>query len=140
MSVKPPLRHNARRYAAQALYQWHFVQGEAPRMIQEFIEDHVMEDTDIAYFQTLVAGVIKHVALVDQAMQIHLDRKITALNPVELAILRLAIYEFMHCPDVPYKVVINEALELTKEFGSEAGYKYVNGVLDAFKGHRGSDH
>ena len=115
----------------QALYQWHFTQDPFDNVICQFEEQNSMEKADIDYFQELVKGVIEHLALIDAQLRPCLDRKIAAINPVELAILRLAVYEFMYQPDVPYRVVINEALEIAKEFGAEQGYKYINAVLDA---------
>ena len=85
---------------------------------------------DAAYFNVLLDGVLKNVQDLDSVFAPLLDRKIKDLDMVELAVLRLSIYELMHVIDVPYKVVINEALELTKSFGSIDGYKYINGVLD----------
>lgn len=131
MKSQPQPRRNARRYALQALYQWNYMQVDSENILQQFIEDHNMHDVDVAYFKHLVTGTIERVKKLDQILEPHLDREISALNPVELSILRLALFELTHCQDVPHKVVINEAIELTKEFGSEAGHKYVNGVLDA---------
>ena len=124
-------RHNARRYAVQALYQWIFNETPTELLVQEFVEECDYENTDIVYLKNLIAGVIEQSVTIDEFMATCLDRDIKALNPVELSILRLAVYELQHHPEIPYRVVINEALELTKEFGAEEGYKYVNAVLDA---------
>ena len=124
-------RHNARRYAVQALYQWVFNETEPTELIRQFSDECDHHDVDMVYFKNLVMGAVQHVAIIDELLLTHLDRAIKALNPVELSILRLAVYELLHCKDVPYKVVINEALELTKEFGAKEGHKYVNAVLDA---------
>lgn len=124
-------RHNARRYALQALYQWNFTQHDATQLIRQFFDDHPLEDTDVDYFSRLVTETIRHCDDIDELMKSHLDRKISALNPVELAVMRLAICELNYCLEIPYKVVIDEALELAKEFGAQEGYKYVNAVLDA---------
>ena len=123
-------RHNARRYALQGLYQWYFGQIKPVELIDQFLEENDLTDVDLIYFKDLVMGTIQHVALIDKLMISHLDRKMSALNPVELSALRLAIYELLHRKDVPYKVVINEALELVKEFGAEEGHRYVNAILD----------
>ncbi|ACJ20656.1 transcription antitermination factor NusB [Coxiella burnetii] len=123
-------RHNARRYALQALYQWFFCETKPDALISQFMEEHDLSDTEVAYFKEVVTGTIQHVAIIDELMTAHLDRKISALNPVELSVLRLSIYELLHRKEVPYKVVIDEALELVKEFGAEAGHKYVNAILD----------
>lgn len=131
MSLKGNPRHRARCVALQALYQWAFEKPSAPALIQQFIEEHELRRVDKEYFKALVQGVVEHVDDLDETIKPCLDRKITALNPVELVILRLAVYEFKYQLDVPFRVVINEALELAKNFGAEEGYKYVNAVLDA---------
>ncbi|MFW0072849.1 MAG: transcription antitermination factor NusB [Coxiella-like endosymbiont] len=126
-------RHNARRYALQGLYQWYFGEVKPDDLINQFLEENALNDlpdVDLIYFKDLVIGTIQHVAFIDALMIPHLDRKISSLNPVELSALRLAIYELLHRKDVPYKVVINEALELVKEFGAEEGHRYVNAILD----------
>lgn len=127
------LRHNARRCALQGLYQWYFGEVQPDELIDQFLEENGLNDltdVDLIYFKDLVIGTIQHVAFIDELMISHLDRKISSLNPVELSALRLAIYELLHRKDVPYKVVINEALELVKEFGAEEGHRYVNAILD----------
>jgi len=124
-------RHNARRYALQALYQWHYAHPDVSDVACQFKEDNSLDDADTDYFNELVTGTIKHVADIDQHMRPHLLREIAVLNPVELSILRVAIFELVYRVDVPYKVIINEALELTKEFGAQDGHKFVNAVLDA---------
>ena len=132
-------RHNARCYALQMLYQWIFYKMNSDTLIRQFLEEYDPLDTDVPYFKELVAGTIQHVAVIDELMITYLDRRISALNPVELSVLRLSTYELLHREDIPYKVVINEALELVKEFGSEAGHKYVNAILNvlSFKIRRG---
>lgn len=124
-------RHNARRYAMQAIYQWSYDEIQSDVLIEQFVEEHDVRDCDFIYFQDAVKGAVQHVSIIDELMVTHLDREISQLNPVELAILRLAIYELLHRKDTPYKVVINEALKLAKEFGAVEGYKYVNAILDA---------
>ena len=123
-------RHNARCYALQVLYQWIFYETNSDSLIRQFLEEHAPSNVDFLYFKELVTGTIQHVATIDALMTDHLDRRISNLNPVELSVLRLSIYELLYREDVPYKVVIDEALKLVKEFGSEAGYKYVNAILD----------
>lgn len=124
-------RHQARRAAVQALYQWIFTQTSVDNLILQFREDPHVKNMDFDYFIQLVKGTVEHVENIDQMMLPHLDREMSSVNPVELAILRLALYELKHCSQVPYKVVLDEALELAKEFGAQAGYRYVNGILDA---------
>ncbi len=124
-------RHQARKLALQAIYEWQ-ISGNDPAYIESrVLEDCKLKKIDVEYFRELVRGVtVGSISEIDKHMLPYLDRKITELNPTELAVMRLAIYELVNCLDVPYKVIINEALELTKKFGAVEGYKYVNGVLD----------
>lgn len=128
--MKPQARRKARSLALQAIYQWQLTADGEANIRQQFLEKLNPKKVDVEYFHALCAGVVKSVESIDQTVTPFLDRKIASLDPVELAVLRLATYELMHFLDVPYKVVINEALELTKNFGSIDGYKYINGVLD----------
>jgi len=133
MSKKPSrqvLRHNARRYALQALYQWHYTQDPYAVLISDWKIEHDFSVADPEYFTILIEGVITNLAEIQTQLMIPLNRKISDITPIELAALQVAIYELIHRLDVPYKVVINEALELTKEFGSDQSFKFVNGVLD----------
>ena len=88
------------------------------------------EAADLEYFEDLVRGVLRHVGELDAALAGHLDRGVDEVDAIERAALRIAAYELIHRPDVPYRVVINEAIDSTKRFGSEHGHTYVNGVLD----------
>ena len=124
-------RHCARSFALQAIFQWYFSQESVDILLQDFIADHLSEEKNIDFFRELVLGVLHHLNEIDQAMKPFLDRPASQLNPVELSALRLAVYELKFHPDTPHKVVINEAIELTKEFGAVDGYKFVNGVLNA---------
>lgn len=87
-------------------------------------------NVDMEYFQLLLLGVPGHLQAIDQALTPHLSRPLKEIDPIELAILRLAAYELQQRLDIPYRVVINEAIELAKTFGAEAGHKFVNGILD----------
>ncbi|AJC50287.1 NusB antitermination factor [Coxiella endosymbiont of Amblyomma americanum] len=129
--MKNSKRHKARRYAVQALYQWDFekIQQE-DILINQFLEKNDNLSVDWSYFEDLVTGTIRHLADINSLMIMYLDRDVNVLSLVELAVLRLATYELLHRKDVPYKVIIDEALWLVKEFGAEEGYKYVNAVLD----------
>ena len=128
--MNPTARRNARYYALQALYQWQLSGNPTPEIEAEFIANQIKKTTDLDYFKELLHSVTQQFKEMDQHMAPCLSRPIDELDPIELAILRLSIYELAKRPDVPYKVVINEALELTKRFGSVEGYKFVNGVLD----------
>lgn len=89
-----------------------------------------MEKVDIAYFNHILHDIPKHLSALEASLEPFLDRPINQLNPVELAVLRLGAYELLHCPEVPYRVVLDESVSLTREFGSQDGYRYVNGVLN----------
>ncbi len=128
--MKPAARRKARRLALQAIYQWQMSGGDINKINTEFCQNCNPKKVDIEYFSELVTGVVNKTKQLDKKMQPILDRPITEINPVELAILRIAIYELMFRLDVPFKVVINEALELAKIFGAEASFKYINGILD----------
>ena len=114
----------------QALYQWQLTQ-QAPEQIEShFILDHEMEGVDIEYFHQLVREIPLHLHELDDHIAPHLDRGMAEVDPVERAILRLGTYEFEFQTEIPYKVILNEAVELAKTFGGEHGHKYVNAVLD----------
>jgi len=125
-----PRRHAARCKVMQALYQWDHTRQESAEILLQFLEDLDDEQVELAYFTDLAKGVIEAIPDIDELMSSYLDRPITELNPVERAILRLSIYELKHRLDIPYRVVINEALEIGKKYGSDQGHKYINGVLD----------
>lgn len=123
-------RRKARRFALQAIYQWQMTGAVLSDIEKEFFEFNDVNKFDVDYFRAILGGVIEHRVRIDAQMAAVLDRPMDELSPVELAALRMAMYELFYRPDVPYKVVINEALDLTKTFGSVDGFKYVNGVLD----------
>jgi N utilization substance protein B len=114
----------------QAVYQWQMTGQGADEIDRQFQEEAEVSRADGDYFHTLLHGVLAHVNEIDDALAPHIERRIDNVDPVERAILRCACFELAHCPDVPYKVIINEAVELTKQFGSEQAHKFVNGVLD----------
>ena len=124
------LRHWARRYAMQALYQNQFVTDDPTVVYDTFVKTHAVKECDWEYFRSLLLGVLTNQDEIDGLFEPLLDRPLAELNPVELAVLRMSTYELQHQFDVPFKVVINEALELDKKFGSTDGHKYLNGVLD----------
>ena len=126
----PSARRKARRFTVQALYQWQMTGSGLNDIEAEFRTDNDMSKVDMEYFHDILHGVPKSKTDMDAKIEPFLDRRIDELTPVELAILRLGAYEMCHRIDVPYKVVINEAVELAKTFGATDGHKYVNGVLD----------
>lgn len=128
--VDPAARSRARRRALQALYAWQLSNTPIRQVIEQFRHEQDMDVADIGYFEDLVRGVESHLADLDGALAEFLDRGIDQVDPIERAVLRLAAYELRHRIDVPYRVVINEAIETTKRFGADHGHTYINGVLD----------
>ena len=123
-------RRGARRAALQALYQWQLT-AQTPRdILGQFAEDLDEGQVDDELFRSLVEGVPSCVAELDEALVPLLDRGIAELDPVERAILRIGAFELAHAPAVPWRVVVNEAVELARVFGAESSHRYVNGVLD----------
>lgn len=128
--VDPVLRTRARRRALQAVYAWQVSGGDARGIVAQFAHEQANEVADLEYFEDLVRGVLGHHAALDASLQPFLDRPIGEVDQIERAMLRIAAYELQHRIDVPYRVVIDEALKTVKRFGSEHGHTYVNGVLD----------
>lgn len=128
--VDPVLRARARRRALQAIYAWQISGGDARALSAQFAHEQARETADLEYFEDLLAGVIRHRGALDASLQPFLDRGIEEVDAIERAVLRIAAYELQHRPDVPFRVVIDEALRTTKRFGAEHGHAFVNGVLD----------
>ena len=128
--VDPARRTRARRRALQAVYTWQVAGGRSQEVIAQFAHEQAHEVADLEYFEDLVRGVLTHQAELDASLLPFLDRKVDEVDQIERAMLRIAAYELQHRLDVPYRVVIDEALRTVKRFGSEHGYTYVNGVLD----------
>jgi len=123
-------RKKARRYALQALYSWLVSGNEIHAVENYFLSQHGEDDFDKDYFHTLLFEVVHHSESLDDFMKPYLSIPLEELDYIEYSLLRLAVYELQYRPDVPYRVVINEALELSKAFGAKDSYKFVNGVLD----------
>lgn len=128
--VKPAARRKARRFALQAMYQWHISKTPVNDLVAQFRVDFDMRKADVGYFSELVKQAVTRVDELDELIAPCLDRPIHEMDPVELNVLRLSAYELFHRIDVPYRVVINEGIELAKVFGATDGFRYVNGVLD----------
>ncbi len=124
-------KYYSRVCAVQALYQWQHTGQNDTVILEQFAAEGNLKSADRKYFRKLVAGVIEQLPHLDQTLSPYLDRPLTDLTPVELAILRLAAYELLFCLELPYKVAINEALEIAKDFGADQSFKFVNAVLDA---------
>jgi N utilization substance protein B len=123
-------RSRARRRALQAVYAWQLSGNRIDGVIDQFRHEQDMQIADLDYFEDLVRGVVRSVMELDVAIAPFIDREIDRVDPIERAVLRIAAYELRERADVPYRVVINEAVETTKRFGAEHGHTYVNGVLD----------
>jgi len=128
--VDPAARSRSRRRALQAVYAWQMSSSPITKVIEQFQHEQDMEIADLEYFEDLVRGVAKHHDELDVQLEKYLDRTLEQVDPIERAVLLIASYELIHRPDVPYRVVINEAIETAKRFGSDQGHTYVNGVLD----------
>jgi N utilization substance protein B len=129
-SGKTLARRQARTLAMQALYSWHMAGQQLNEIEAQFRVDNDFSTVDGAYFHEILHGVPRQKSEIDGAFEILLDRPIAEIDPVELSILRLSTYELKNRLDVPYRVVINEGIELAKVFGATDGHKFVNGVLD----------
>lgn len=131
------LRKKARGLVLQALYQQQLSDEVATNIQSEFLSDNDTAKFDVEYFNEVFLGVIAERPVIDEAISAHTSREFDQISPIECAILRLSTFEMMHRLDIPYKVVINEALELAKQYGATDGYKFVNGILDKIaKEHR----
>jgi N utilization substance protein B len=123
-------RRRSREFALQGLYQWQLTKADTATIARQLGEAKGFDKIDADYFKTLLEGAIAAAPELEKIITPHLDREFVRLSPVERGILLLAGYELAHCPDVPYRAVINEAVELAKSYGGTDGYKFVNGVLD----------
>ncbi|MGR8934880.1 MAG: transcription antitermination factor NusB [Gammaproteobacteria bacterium] len=123
-------RTNARKAAVQALYQWQMTGHNLNEIERQFIEDGRFKDVHRSYFNELFRGVPQQLDVIDQALSEFVDRPVEKIDPVERAILRIGAYELLNRLDVPYRVIINESINLAKCFGAQDSHKYINGILD----------
>ncbi len=130
MSKTRGSRRISRELVLRAVYQWLLTGDDLARLIVQSEEAEEYAQANQGHFQSLLAGVLEEAGNLDAALAPHLDRPAAQLSPIEHAILLLGAFELMHAPDVPYRVAINEAVELAKRYGGTDGHKYVNGVLD----------
>ncbi|MBY6064937.1 transcription antitermination factor NusB [Pseudidiomarina sediminum] len=128
--MKPAARRKARKLAVQAIYSWQLSENSMSDIEAQFLTDNDTSKIDVDYFLALVRGVAGQVKGLDDALSPFLDRPLAELDQVERAVLRLAAFELRDRLDVPYKVAINEAIELAKSFGADESHRFVNGVLD----------
>jgi len=126
----PAARRKARHYGMQALYQWQMTKDAVADIELQFLADYDFSKVDVEYFHDIIHHIPANLEELEQAFTPNLDRVIEELDPIELALLRLGSYELVKRIDIPYKVVINEAVSLAKKFGATDGHKYINGVLD----------
>jgi transcription antitermination protein NusB len=124
-------RRMARHYAMQALYQWQMAGSSINAIEAEFRTDNDMSKVDVEYFHEIIHGVPEHLSEIDEIyLPFLVERSLAELDAITQSLLRMATYEFKFRIDVPYKVVINEAVSLAKKFGAEDSHKFINGVLD----------
>ena len=137
-SSKPPMkrtppksaRRRSREIALQGLYEWLIAGTDAGVIDAHMREQDGFDKCDAAHFDALLHGCIGEASGIDAVLARHVDRPTTQLSPIEHGVLMIGVYELQHCISIPYKVAINEAVELAKSFGGTDGHKYVNGVLD----------
>lgn len=126
----PAARHKARRFALQGLYEWQ-LSGNQPFEIEaRYRVENAMHKVDLAYFHELLHQASLRARELDAAYEGFLDRKASQIDPVERAILRIGAYELIHHIEIPYRIILNEAVELAKDFGATDSYKYINSILD----------
>ena len=123
-------RRRAREFALQGLYEWLLNRADAGAVDAHVREQDGFDKCDREHFDLLLHGTIREAEAIDAALAAHIDRKVELLSPIEHAALMIGTFELMRCIEIPYKVAINEAVELAKSFGGTDGHKYVNGVLD----------
>ncbi len=123
-------KRRARKLAVQALYQWLMSGSDLFEIEAQFRVANNMDKVDVEYFCRLLHGVPANLSKLEEALTPYIDRAIDGLNPIELTVLRMSAFELFNCPEIPYRVVLDESVSLTKEFGSQDGYRYVNGVLN----------
>lgn len=123
-------KRKARKLALQALYQWLMSGSDLHEIEAQFRVMNNMEKVDGDYFCRLLHGIPAQIDVLESSIVPFIDRDIAGLNPIELTVLRIGAFELQYCPEIPYKVVLDESISLTKEFGSQDGHRYVNGVLN----------
>lgn len=121
---------NSRKAVVQALYQWQMTGQSLVEIEQQFSEEERLKNVQKSYFRDLLHGIPENLEAIDAAMADFVDRPVDAIDPVERAILRLGVYELLFRIEMPYRVVLNEAINLAKEFGADGSHRYINGILD----------
>lgn len=129
-NFNPAKRHKARHFAVQALYQWDMTHDSSAEIERQFLEDQPVKDADLDYMHDLITGIIDNVAHIDEVYEPFLSRPLKDLDFVDKAVLRLGTFELLYRQEIPYKVVIDEAIILARSFAGQDSHKFVNGVLD----------
>ncbi len=129
-AATPAMRHKARHFALQAVYQWQMTGDNPTEIERQFREDQPIQGADLDYMHDLISGVITNIAQIDETFSPYLSRPLDDLDEVDKAVLRLGTFELMFRQEVPFRVVINEAIMLAKSFAEKDSHKFVNGVLD----------
>ena len=120
----------ARRNAVQAIYQWQITHADLSEIERQFVEEHGLGKADPEYFSELLHTIPSRLDEIDRALVEFSDRGVEEIDPVERAVLRIGCYELMFRPDIPYRVALNEGVNLAKAFGAAHSHKYINGILD----------
>ena len=123
-------RRRARRRALQAIYQWQITGQDADEILQQFFAVQNMNGVDVEHFEKLLRGVSSGRENLDGELQAYLDRPFGQVDQMERVVLRIGAYEMLHCPELPFRVVVDECVDLAHRFGSEQGHAYINAVLD----------
>ena len=128
--MKTSARTRARRLAMQGLYEWQVSDNKPSEIETQYLIEKETNKVDIEYFRELISKVPLHCEELDTHISPLISRPLAEVDPVELAVLRLGTYELLYHPEVPYRVVINESVELVKMFGADQGHRFVNGIMD----------
>jgi N utilization substance protein B len=128
--MKPAARRKARGLAVQAIYSWQLSQNHISDIEQQMLLDNDVNKIDVEYFKELIRGVASHYKELDTALSPYTERPFDEVDQIEKAIIRITAFELKYRVDVPYKVAINEGIELAKRFGADDSHRFVNGVLD----------
>jgi len=128
--MKSSTRTRARRLALQGLYEWQVSDNKPVEIETQYLIEKETGKVDVAYFRELIRKVPQHCEELDSHIAPLISRPLNEVDLVELAVLRLGTYELLHHPEIPYRVVINEAVELAKMFGADQGHRFVNGIMD----------
>ncbi len=129
-AATPAMRHKARHFALQAVYQWQMTGDNPAEIERQFREDQPVQGADLDYMHDLISGVITNVHQIDETFSPYLSRPLDDLDEVDKAVLRVGTFELMFRQEIPFRVVINEAIMLAKSFAEKDSHKFVNGVLD----------